>query len=460
MADGPAQGRPLRTVGVVGYGAGDAANNVAFMLATQFLLLYYTDVAGITAAAAGTLFLVLRVFDAVTDLVVGRIVDRTSTRFGKFRPYLLFGAVPLLLLSIATFTIPPLGETGVLLYAYVTYAMLGIAYTFVNIPYGALAAAMTQEPAGRAKLASARTIGGTVVGAALGAVVAPLLDRTDDLQRFFTTTTVVLAVIGIVLYTFCFLSVRETVERDVPAASLRQSVQIMKGNRPLLILCVSAVLMLLAQFSKTTAQVYYMRDVFDALSLMPILSISQLVVTFAVAPVVPSLVRRWGKRPVFITSAVFSGAASLVAFVAPTVWIAMGALMISLPAVMIMNIVIWAFEADTVEYGEWRTGVRAEGIIYSAFSFTRKVGQALGASFAAYALALTGYVGGAETQTEGALWGIRASAGLLPGIFVIAAGLLMLAYPLTDAVHARLVAEIEERRRTAADDESHEVSAS
>ncbi|WP_211303039.1 glucuronide transporter [Allonocardiopsis opalescens] len=433
-------------INIVGYGAGDAANNVAFMLATQFLLLYYTDVAGISAAAAGTLFLVLRVFDAVTDVIAGRIVDRTDSRFGKFRPYLLFGSLPLLLLSVATFTVPRIGETGVLLYAYATYALLGLAYTFVNIPYGSLAAAMTQDPAARSKLAAARTVGGTVVGAALSAVVAPLLSRTTDLQAFFTTVTIVLVFVGMALYLFCFFTVRETVRRDIPKVTLRQSVQVLRTNRPLVFLCISSVLLLLAQFAKTTAQIYYMRDVFDALDLVPVLSVSQLVVTFAMAPIVPSIVRKWGKRNSYIGAGIIAAVFSAVAFAAPTVWIAMAALMISLPAVMVVNIVIWALEADTVEYGEWRTGVRAEGIIYSVFSFTRKAGQALGASFAAYALALTGYVGTAAAQTESALWGIRASVGLLPAVFIAGAALIMLAYPLTDSVHRELVREIDDRR--------------
>ncbi|WCI07578.1 MFS transporter [Arthrobacter sp. OVS8] len=113
----------------------------------MFLLVYYTDVAGISAAAAGTLLLTVRIFDAFADVFAGRVVDRTfSKRFGKFRPFIMFGSIPLLLLSVATFSIPELGESGTLLYAYVTYAALGLAYSLVNIPYGSLAGAMTQDP--------------------------------------------------------------------------------------------------------------------------------------------------------------------------------------------------------------------------------------------------------------------------------------------------------------------------
>ena len=144
----------------LGYAAGDAGNNLAFSMTSMFLLLYYTDVVGISAAAAGTLFLVVRVWDAFADIWAGRQVDKTMTRWGKFRPFFLFGSLPLLLLSVATFTVPGgLGGTGKLIYAYVTYALLGLAYSLVNIPYGSLASAMTQEPVERARLASFRLDG-------------------------------------------------------------------------------------------------------------------------------------------------------------------------------------------------------------------------------------------------------------------------------------------------------------
>ena len=169
--------KKLTPLSVVGYGAGDAANNLAFTTATMFLLVYYTDVAGISAAAAGTLLLVVRVFDAFADIFAGRIVDRTySKRFGKFRPFILFGSLPLLLLSVATFSVPADRRIRACsLYAYLTYAALGLAYSLVNIPYGSLAGAMTRNAGERAKLASARTIGAVLVGAALGIFVAPLI---------------------------------------------------------------------------------------------------------------------------------------------------------------------------------------------------------------------------------------------------------------------------------------------
>ena len=227
--------KKLGALSVVGYGAGDAANNLAFTTATMFLLVYYTDVAGISAAAAGTLLLVVRVFDAFADIFAGRIVDRTySKRFGKFRPFILFGSLPLLLLSVATFSIPQIGESGMLLYAYLTYAALGLAYSLVNIPYGSLAGAMTRNAGERAKLASARTVGAVLVGAGLGIFVAPLITPDRDLQSLFTFMTLGFVVVGFALYMFTFFTAKETVIRDVPKVTMKQSFAILKSNRPLL----------------------------------------------------------------------------------------------------------------------------------------------------------------------------------------------------------------------------------
>ncbi len=437
---------PLRSI--IGYGAGDGANNLAFSTATMFLLVYYTDVAGITAAAAGTLLLVVRIFDAFADVIAGRIVDRTySKRFGgKFRPFILFGSLPLLVLSFLTFTVPQIGQTGVLIYAYLTYAALGFAYSMVNIPYGSLAGAMTQNPSERAKLGTARTVGAAVVGAALGIFVAPLLKPGADLQFVFTVMTLCFIVVGMGLYLFTYFTAKERVVRTVQHVSMRQSFATLKGNRPLLMLCIASLLSLIGMLSSSTAQIYFLRDVFGALNLYAVLSLSQLVLIFVLAPFVPAIVRRFGKRSTFIASGLIGTVGNLVAFFAPTVAVALPAMILAMVGLMLGGMVVWAIEADTVEYGEWKTGVRAEGITYALFSFTRKTGQAIGGALAAYALALGGYAAGAATQTVSAEWGIRAGAAAVPAVFILLSVIVMVFYPLTDKVHATIVAEITARR--------------
>jgi len=443
--------KKLNKLSIIGYGAGDAANNLAFTTATMFLLVYYTDVAGISAAAAGTLLLAVRIFDAFADVLAGRIVDRTySKRFGKFRPFIMFGSIPLLLLSVATFSVPQLGESGSLLYAYVTYAALGLAYSLVNIPYGSLAGAMTQDPGDRAKLGSARMIGALLVGSSLGIFVAPLVKPgAADLQATFTTLTLVFVVIGAVLYFFTALTAKERVHRAVPNVTFKQSMDTLKGNKPLLMLCLSSFFFLTGYLALTSVQLYYLRDVLGRLDLYPVLSIIQLVLTFVLSAFMPRLVRSAGKKRVYIVSSLVSAAGGAIVFFTPAsqVWIGFSGLVISVTGVLAVNIVVWALEADTVEYGEWKTGVRTEGITYALFSFTRKTGQAVGGALAAYALALGGYKSGAA-QTAEAVLGIQVAAGALPAVMTLLAVLVMAKYKLTDTMHAQILADITARRES------------
>ncbi|MGO4188224.1 glucuronide transporter [Pseudarthrobacter sp. TAF60_1] len=441
--------KKLNKLSIVGYGAGDAANNLAFTTATMFLLVYYTDVAGISAAAAGTLLLVVRLFDAFADVFAGRIVDRTySKRFGKFRPFIMFGSIPLLLLSVAVFSVPQIGESGALLYAYVTYAALGLAYSLVNIPYGSLAGAMTQDPGERAKLGSARLVGALTVSSALGIFVAPLIKPGADLQQTFTTITLVFVVIGTALYFFTALTAKERVHRSVPKVSLKQSMETLKTNKPLMMLCLSSFFFLTGYLALTSVQLYYLRDVLGRLDLYPVLSIVQLALTFVLAAFMSRLVRTIGKKNVYIYSSMITIAGGVIIFFTPAsrVWIGFSGLVISLVGVLAVNIVVWALEADTVEYGEWKTGVRTEGITYALFSFTRKSGQAVGGALAAYALALGGYKSGGAAQTPDAIFGIQVAAGALPAVMVILAVLVMSKYKLTDATHAEILKEIQARR--------------
>ncbi|UZN04290.1 glucuronide transporter [Cellulomonas sp. S1-8] len=446
----------LRLRNYLGYGAGDAANNLAFSMTSMFLLVYYTDVVGISAAAAGTLFLVVRVWDAFADMYAGRLVDRTMTRWGKFRPFFLFGSLPLLLLSVATFTVPGgLSGTGKLVYAYITYAALGLAYSLVNIPYGSLASAMTQASDERARLASFRMMGTAATILLLAFVVTPQIKNAENLQQSLTMTTLLFVVVGMGLYAILFRTSRETVQRDVARVSLRQSLGTLKGNRPLLMLCGSAVAFLTGMFTLQTLQLYYARDVLgDAGYFIPLTLVST-VSMFVVSPLVPRLVRRFGKRLSYIGAGVVAVVASIGIALAPpsvpAVAIAFFALYgVGLSAV---NVLMFALEADTVEYGEWRSGVRTEGTTYAVFSFTRKVGQAVGGAAAAYGLGLVGYVGLADVQSPATLDGIRHVAGFVPAVFITIGVLIMLVYPLTEQVHARMVAEVAERRaaRTAAD---------
>jgi glucuronide carrier protein len=291
-------------------------------------------------------------------------------------------------------------------------------------------------------------VGALLVSSGLGIFVAPLIKPGADLQTTFTTITLVFVVIGTALYFFTALTAKERVHREVPNVTLKQSLDTLKTNKPLLMLCLSSFFFLTGYLALTSVQLYYLRDVLGRLDLYPVLSIIQLALTFVLAAFMPKLVRNVGKKRVYIYSSLISVAGGAIIFFTPAsqVWIGFSGLVISVVGVLAVNIVVWALEADTVEYGEWKTGVRTEGITYALFSFTRKSGQAVGGALAAYALALGGYKSGGATQTADAVFGIQIAAGALPAVLTILAVLVMTKYTLTDAKHAEILQEIQSRR--------------
>jgi glucuronide carrier protein len=449
----PAQAAPetrrLRLPQYLGYSAGDAANNLAFSMTSMFLLLYYTDVVGISAAAVGTLFLVVRAFDAFADIFAGSVVDRSNTRWGKFRPFFLFCGVPLLLLSVATFTVPGgLSDGAKLAYAYITYALLGLLYSLVNIPYGSLASAMSQLPQERAKLAGFRMIGTAVTIIMLAFVVAPQIKGSSDLQRSLTITTLAFVVVGAVLYLFLFVTARENVQRDVAKVSFKQAVGTLRQNRPLMMLCLSALAFLTAMFSLQTVNAFYARDVLGDANYFITITLITTGAMFVMAPLVPKIVRTLGKKRGYIFSGLLGIVGGVGIWLAPASTPAISIIFFGVwgIALAVVNTLMFALEADTVEYGEWKTGFRTEGLTYALFSFTRKLGQAVGGAAAAYTIGLGGYIAGAEAQSEGAIDAIRWAAGLIPTVFIIIAVAIMAIYPLTEEKFQEIVRDVAARR--------------
>jgi glucuronide carrier protein len=433
----------------LGYASGDVANNLTFSMASSFLLIYYTDVAGISAGAAGTLFLVVRVWGGVTDLVAGRLVDGTSTRWGKFRPYLIFASAPLLLLLVALFSIPGgLSDGAALAWAYISYALFSLAYSFVNIPYGSLASAMTQDADERAKMSTARMVAASLTILLIAVIVAPQVSGASDLQRSLTVTTIAFAVVGYLLYVWCFATAREAVARATAKVSLRDAAGMLRHNRPLVILCGSALLFLTGMFAVQTVAVYYARDVLGDADLYIVMTIIQTVGMLAAAVIVPAAVERLGKKRTYLAAGLLAAVAGIGLGLAPGSTPAVGLTLFGIYGLGlgVINTLIFALQADTVDYGEWQSGVRAEGSNYAVLSFMRKAGQGVGGAAAAYTIGLGGYISGGGAQTDAAVTSIRVAAGFLPAIVILCATALMLTYPLTEKAFRGLVADLAQRR--------------
>jgi glucuronide carrier protein len=464
----PVAGAHLPAKSVLGYGLGDFANNLAFSLSTTFLLYYYTDVSGLSAAAIGTMFLVVRLWDAVADLFAGRVVDGTMTRWGKFRPFLLFGAVPLLFLSFLTFHVPAgWADSSKLLYAYLTYAALGLVYSLVNIPYGSLASAMTQSVHQRAKLVAARTFGAAVGSVVLTFLIAPQIsglraakktlsaaDYRERAQAIFTQTTLLFVVVGSIAYILVFLLCRERVVRAQPTVSVKDTFATLRHNKPLAYLCASSFFYLIGLFAVGGATAFYAQYVLGDIAYTMHLVVVNIGMSLILTPFIPKIIDRFGKKNVYQWCGVLTVVGGIAIFVLPNghLWIALLFLAVKGLGGALINTVMFALEADTVEYGEWKSGQRSEGATYAIFSFTRKITQALGGAIGAWALAIGGYLSATAAmpdpaQPASAVLAIKATIGLVPAAAALIAMIIFVKYPLTDGRFRQIRDETEARKR-------------
>jgi glucuronide carrier protein len=453
---------------VIGYGLGDFAGNLAFTLSTAFLLYYYTDVAGISAAAVGTMFLIVRLWDAFADTIAGRFVDRTMTRWGKFRPFILFGAVPLLFLSYLTFHVPSSFSDGYkVLYAYLTYAVLGLLYSLVNIPYGSLASAMTQSVHQRAKLVSSRFFGAAVGGVILTYLIAPRISevRTQkdtlsaeayraEVQSIFTQTTLAFILVGTLAYLLTFYLCREQVVRTQPKVSLRETIDTLKSNKPLGYLCAASFFYLIGLFAVGGASAYYAQYVMGDISWLGPITLVNTGASIVLAPFIPRLIGRFGKKKIFQYCGILTVVGGVALFFTPAGLAVPALLFLAIKGVgaALINTVMFGLEADTVEYGEWKTGKRSEGSTYAIFSFTRKITQSIGGAVGAWALAAGGYLSATSAvpnpvQPDSAIWSIRFTIGLLPAMVAAIAMIIFWKYPLTDERFKQIRDETEHRTR-------------
>ncbi len=397
------------------------------------------------------MLLLVRVFDAFADVAAGRIVDSVNTRWGKFRPFLLFGSAPLMVFSVLVFCVPTeWSHSGKVIYAYLTYMGLGLCYSIVNIPYGSLATAMTQQPQSRARLGAARGIAGSLTFVCLAFLIGPNITRAGpgEMASVYHFWTLVLAVTGMALYFLCFKSTSENVVRIVAQPSLKISLQTLKRNRPLLMLCAGALCVLISTFSVSASSLFYVRYVLNDTGLFSVMVLVQMLIgTVASAPLVPGMVKRMGKKNTFLLGAILGSCGYLLFFFMSiySVPVALAALAIASVGQGITMTVMWALEADTVEYGEYLTGVRIEGLTYSLFSFTRKCGQAIGGSIPAFILGLSGYIAN-QAQVPEVIMGIRMSISLVPCGFMLLAFIILWFYPLTDKKFKDIIQEIDKRK--------------
>ncbi len=454
-ADSPTAAQRMPGHRILTYSFGDVANNLSFMMTSMFLMVYMTEIAGLAAGVAGAIYGITKIWAGIADLIAGQTVDRFDTRWGRLRPWILFGSTPLIVSMVLLFSTPA-GLSPILTIAWIFLfdAAFQLAYSFVNIPYGSLSAAMTQDPVDRSKLSGARSIGSAITSVGLSAVIAPQFQDTtgDDVRLKFTLTCIALGAVALILYWICFANAREVVPRSPGKVSVKRTVQTIKSNKPLLTLCLGSLFLLASIFTMNAVAMYYAVYVLGNASWFVWLTAAQTVGTILVASFVPSITVQLGKRGGFVSAClvIMFGFATIYFLPTGVLWTAVVAWFILGVGVGGTNTLIFSMQADTVDYGEWKTGVRSEGGSYSVLSFVRKVGQGIGGWAGGAVMGAFGYIGGIDSQSAEALEGIRIATGVIPASLALIAAIIMWRYPMGMHEHEKIVDELNERRtRTA-----------
>lgn len=421
----------------IAYGLGDTASNFIFQSVMLFLTFYYTDVVGIPAAAVGTMFLVIRIMDAVTDPLMGSLADTTRTKWGAYRPYLAWLALPFALTSVLAFTSPStFTASGKLIYAYITYALLMLTYTAINIPYSALGGVMSAQASERISIQAYRFVFAMIGGLIVTAFMLPLVDLLGqgDTARGYQLTMLVMGTVGMVLFLVCFAGTRERVkpaESNMP--SITRQMRILWRNDQCRILCTVAMLVVTGVALRNTMAIYYVKYS---------LGLPALVTPFITAGMLGSIVgcalaikcsQKIGKVRLYIWLQITSALICLSNFFIPldAPYQAIALQFIWGLVFQMSTPLLWAKIADVVDYGEYKTGVRMTGVTYSTVVFFIKVGLATGGALAGWLLALYNYQPGiAHPEVAN---GILVSFCLGPALASFAVAYLMRGYALDNA---------------------------
>ena len=437
--------QPLTWRQLFGYGVGDFGINLYFISAMTYLLYFYTDVFGLTAAAAAGVFLVARVVDAVTDPLMGLLAERTQSRVGRMRPYLLYGAIPLAVITVLTFTAVDGSQSFKLWWAYTTYILFGILYTIVTIPYAALTASLTTDSRERTKLSTVRMACAFSGGFAVSVGTIPLVGMFETEAQGFFWLMVAFSVIATLLIWATFAGTEEAVQPpQSQRLRLRESLQAVFSNPPLGIVMVLFCGGMLSFTVRQAAAVYFFKYNVERPDMISTFFTATLLVMLVGLIGVPKLAARLNKAGAIVAGSAVSAVGCLGLYFTPwdaTSWIVFWGCVTSLGATPVA-VLGWAMIPDTVEYAQWRHGVRADGAIFSFSSFFQKLAKAAGGAGVAGALAIAGFVANVE-QSEASLAAIHNMMTLVPLGIIAVTALAAAFYPLNRERHGQIVRELE-----------------
>ncbi len=434
------------------YGLGDTASNFYFQAFNIFLAIYYTDIFGLKPEVVGTITLVVPILVACLNPVIGVLSDRTNTRWGKFRPWILWGALPYGILGYIMFANPALSASGKVIYAYTTYTLMLVAYAAINTPYGALSGVMSSSAEERTSLNSYRFscafLGAFFIGGFVPDLKEWLTPAGGSAADGFRNTMAIFAVLSVAIFFYTFW---QTKERVTPPAqqksSLREDIGDLRGNGPWLVLFFVGFLNLANVGLRNGAGAFYFKYVVGNEAALGNFNKVGFLCFIAGALSTKLFTARFSRRKLMIWLTLINGAGIAACYwVSPSNMVALYACnIIASFAAGPTPAIVWSMYADTADYGEWKFGRRATGLIFSATVFIQKVGLALGSGLLGWLLAWFGYAANAA-QAPRAIHGITLVFSLLPGALALAAGAFTYFYTLDESDVKKIEAELAARK--------------
>jgi GPH family glycoside/pentoside/hexuronide:cation symporter len=435
----------------LGYAVGDTASCLYWQTFSIFLFIFYTDTFGISAAVVGIMFLITRFWDAAIDPVIGVIADRTESKYGKFRVWMLRGIIPYTVLGIAMFITPNFSVGGKIVYAYITYTLVMIAYSMVNVPYGALLGVISPNSDERTKLASYRFIGafsGNIISTGTFLYLVKSLGSGNDKLGYPLAMTV-FAVAAAMLFLYTVSSTKERVKPPKEQSSVKNDIKDLLKNRPWVILCSMGLMTLIYVSVKNSAMLYYFKYyVGSELAAGPFLTVGTIfsVLGAFTTPYITKIFHG-DKRLTFIVLTLATAICNALFFLAgPKDLLFMYVLQClgSIPGAAMFPL-IWSMYADTADYGEWKFGRRATGLVFSAATFSQKMGWAVGGAVAGLALTIIGYVANVA-QTTGTLNGLRHMMSTIPAALAGVVILIAIFYNLDAKMETKIGLDLKARK--------------
>lgn len=406
----------------VGYGIADLSCNLVWQLISLYLMFFYTDVMELPAHYVGIMFLVTRLVDGVADVLMGLVIDNTTTRWGRCRPYLLIGAIPFGLLCVLAFYVPDFGTTGKLIYAFLTYLCLSFLYTIVNIPFCAMLPFITNDSRERTTLSTVRILLGSLGSTIVAVATLPLvntLGKGNQTQGFFYTA-IVFGVIATFFLLISFRNVEEKISITQERMTLKRAWTGLKSNQPWFVFALNIFLMWGAFFFQTGALVYFFHYYVGNVELTAIIAGISTFVPLLGTLTVPALASRMKKRHVYLVASSINliGMAVMIVSGVQTLGLMIGAVILSLGAGQ-RTAIYFSMQADPVDYGVWKTGINTAGILTSINGFLGKVAMAGAGAITGILLSSGGYVAN-QTQNETALLAIKSCYLYIPAALIIA----------------------------------------